>query len=395
MLDLSWYQGREQTYIKHFVLRSYLQKLAYKKGFWGGTLNYIDCFAGPWRHADDELKDTSPFIAIDELRAARGGLLEHFKKKPGPRRSPLNIRCLFIEEDPDAWAVLKQQLGQVEDIEAEPPINGRFEENIDAVLRFAAAVPRRQRFSFFFIDPTGWTGYALNTIEAVLRHRPGEVLINFMTQFVIRFIDSDRPEDIESFTRLFGSEEYRTRWAGLTGLDREDAIVQTYCDRVREVGRFEYVARSTILDPQSDRTHFHLIYGTRHIEGLRVFRNDVERPAGKEQEQARWQARGRQQRERTGQGDLFDTPIGRSYSDELRDRYQGQAHARLLALLRQNRSVTFDRLEEEALLYPLMNTQEVKNWLVEQEKRGIVKFEGLGPRGRVPQPGKNHLIVLL
>lgn len=395
MLDSSLYRGREQTYIKHLVLKSYLQKLAYKKGRWGGTLNYIDCFAGPWQHADDELKDTSPFIAIDELRAARDGLLEHSKKDPELRRMPLRIRCLFIERDPEAWALLSQRLEDVEDVEVEPPINGEFEGNIEAVLRFASATRTRQSFSFFFIDPTGWTGYALNTIAPVLRHQPGEVLINFMTRFVIRFIDSDRPEDIEGFTGLFASEKYRARWAGLKGLDREDAIVQAYCDRVREVGGFKYVARSTILDPLSDRTHFDLIYGTRHIEGLRVFRNDAERPAGKEQEQTRWQAHGRRRSERDGQIGLFDKPIGRSYSDELRDRYHGQARDRLMTLLEQNRRVDFDRLEEEALLFPLMNTQEVKNWLVELEGREVVKFEGLAPRGRIPQPGKNHVIVLL
>ncbi len=383
MLDLSWYKGREQTFVKHRVLRRYLQKLAYKKGWYDGTINYVDCFAGPWQHEDEELKDTSPFIAIDELLAARTALLEH-------SRPPLSIRCLFIEKDPDAWAVLNRQLRDVKGVEVEPPINGEFEANVDAVLRFASTARTRRSFSFFFIDPTGWTGYSLSTIEPVLRHQPGEVLINFMTQFVIRFIDSDRPEDVESFTRLFGSEKYRARWAGLTGLDREDAIVETYCDRVREVGDFEYVARSTILDPLSDRTHFHLIYGTRHIEGLRVFRNDVERPTGKEQEQARWEARDR----RTAQMGLFNEPLGRSYSDDLRDRYHGKAHARLMALLKQHRRIGFDKLEEEALLFPLMNTQELKKWLVELEKQRVVKFEGLGPRGRIPQPGKNHVIVL-
>ena len=384
MLDRRWYVDREQTYIKHLVLRRYLQKLAYKIGSWVDTLNYVDGFAGPWQHSDDKLKDTSPFIAIDELRAARDGLLEKLKSR-------LKIRCLFIEKDPNAWAVLKRQLARVEDVEIEPPINGEFEDHIDTVLQFASASRTARNFSFFFIDPTGWTGYALRTIEPVLRHQPGEVLINFMTQFVIRFVDSDRAEDIESFTRLFGSEEYRGRWAGLAGLDREDAIVQAYCDRVREVGDFKYVARSTILDPLSDRTHFHLIYGTRHIEGLRVFRNEVERPTGKDQDQVRWQARDR----RSSQLNLFPEPIGRSYSDELRDRYHGQAHDRLTAVLEQHRRADFNRLEEEALLFPLMNTQELKNWLVNLEGRGVVRFEGLGPRSRVPQPDQDHKIVLL
>ncbi len=110
MLDLSWYEGREQTYVKHLVLTRYLQKLAYKKGWYDGTINYVDCFAGPWQQADEELKDTSPFIAIEELRAARDGLLRH-------SRPPLSIRCLFIEKDPAAWQLLNQRLKGVDDIE--------------------------------------------------------------------------------------------------------------------------------------------------------------------------------------------------------------------------------------------------------------------------------------
>lgn len=38
MLDLEHYEGREQTYVKHVVLKSYLQKLAYKIGWYYGAL---------------------------------------------------------------------------------------------------------------------------------------------------------------------------------------------------------------------------------------------------------------------------------------------------------------------------------------------------------------------
>ncbi|RMH15085.1 MAG: hypothetical protein D6696_21655 [Acidobacteria bacterium] len=56
LLNPALYKGREQTYVKHLVLEGYLRKLAYKWGYYGGTINYVDCFAGPWRHKSEDLE---------------------------------------------------------------------------------------------------------------------------------------------------------------------------------------------------------------------------------------------------------------------------------------------------------------------------------------------------
>ncbi len=380
MLDLSWYEGREQTYVKHVVLRNYLQKLAYKKGWHGGTINYVDCFAGPWQSTSTQLEDTSPFIAIQELSAARDKL-DELGRHP-------NIRCLFIEKNKSSWEKLQERIqSTVQDIEVEA-LCGSFEDHIENICSFATA--STNSFTFSFIDPTGWAGYSMDTIAPLLR-LPGEVLINFMTQFIVRFIGNVRPEDIASFNQLFGSDDFRSQWADLEGLDREDAILRAYCNRVRQEGDFPFVSHTTILDRLSRRTHFNLIYATRSIEGLRVFRNDAERAANKEQPRASLQA----QSVATGQGNLFPEPIGRTYSDEIRDRYQGQAKERMMAMLREREKVSFDDLEKRALLFPHMSTVALKNWLVELKKQNIVRFEGLDPKARKPQAGKGHHVILV
>lgn len=383
MLDPSWYKDREQTYVKHFVLEKYLQKFTYKLGSVGGTLNYVDCFAGPWQHTSEDLEDTSPFIAIRELRAALEALRGRLRDKGRP---PLRIRCLFIEENRERWSLLSEKLRTVQDIEVQA-LNGEFEDYIDAIRNFAG-----NSFTFFFIDPTGWTGYPLRTIEPLLRLPKCEVLINFMTQFVSRFVDSDKPKDRESFRLLFGSEDYREQWSGLSGLDREDAIVSVYGRRVKEAGSFQFVAPSIVLDPVDDRSLFHLIYATRHIEGLRAFRNDAERPASRIQAESRWQARER--RQSPGQALLFEEPASLGYSESLQRRYHGQAQDRLMTMLRAERRVGFDRLEEEALLFPLMNEQSLKAWLNQLKAEGIVEFGGLGPRKRALKPGRGHFVVM-
>ena len=381
MLDLAWYKGREQTFIKHTVLRRYLQKLAYKVGSWCPVINYVDCFAGPWQQASEDLEDTSPFIAIRELRLARDELRR--RGKPG-----FDIRCLFIEKERPAWQLLTDRTRNIQDLQVET-VNGVFENYIEFIRRFASV--GSTAFTFFFIDPTGWTGYPMETIAPILRHQPGEVLINFMTGHIKRFIDDDRPEDRQTFDSLFGSREYRNRWKELSGSDREDEIVRTYSRHVHSVGRFRYVASSAVLDPLKDRSHFHLIYATRHIEGLRVFRNDAERPAAEEQKQTRYQV----QTSASDQLALFDQPVGKTYSDELREKFHRQAHDRLKGLLRSTGRILFEDLEAEALLFPFMNTASLKEWLEIGKRRGDVRIEGLGPRQRAPRVGQEHFVVWL
>jgi three-Cys-motif partner protein len=57
---------------------------------------------------------------------------------------------------------------------------GTFEANIPDILRSVGPA-----FAFFFIDPTGWTGFRMEAIKPVLSHRPGDVIINFMIGFPV------------------------------------------------------------------------------------------------------------------------------------------------------------------------------------------------------------------
>lgn len=100
------YQRREQAYVKHYVLRHYLQQLALKIGNFrpGTTLNYIDGFSGPWQHATEELRDTSPHIALTELLAAQKTLREQ------TRSVPLRVRGMFVEKDRAAFGLLLRLL---------------------------------------------------------------------------------------------------------------------------------------------------------------------------------------------------------------------------------------------------------------------------------------------
>jgi three-Cys-motif partner protein len=67
---LTAYIDREQTQAKHFILRRYLQALAFKV-LHGWDIIYIDGFSGPWQSKMEDYSDTSFMIAIDVLKDAQ------------------------------------------------------------------------------------------------------------------------------------------------------------------------------------------------------------------------------------------------------------------------------------------------------------------------------------
>jgi len=64
------YFGREQTKAKHFILKRYLQALAFKiLRFY--DITYVDGFSGPWETRTEDFVDSSFMIAISVLNDAQ------------------------------------------------------------------------------------------------------------------------------------------------------------------------------------------------------------------------------------------------------------------------------------------------------------------------------------
>jgi hypothetical protein len=59
MSDKDLYVEREQTLVKHFILRKYLERFAHIVGTFADAITYVDCFSGPWNVRSEELKDSS------------------------------------------------------------------------------------------------------------------------------------------------------------------------------------------------------------------------------------------------------------------------------------------------------------------------------------------------
>src|SRR6185437_6255537 len=151
----------------------------------------------------------------------------------------------------------------VTDMEVKP-LPGDFVERIPDILRFVAERPNS--FPFFFIDPTGWLPLKIIPLTRMLQSRPCEVLINFMTSHIRRFLEAEGKD----FGSIVG-QGAMTRIQRLSGHERDDEAAFAYADQVALAGKFPFVCTTLVLNPQRDNTHYHLIYATRHHKGVQEF----------------------------------------------------------------------------------------------------------------------------
>lgn len=382
------YTRREQTLVKHIILKHCLERFAIIVGSHWATLTYIDCFSGPWKVKSEKFEDSSFAIALEQLRKAR----DVHKKLTGKK---LTLRCFFLEKNPSAYTKLKQFADQADDAKIDTK-NKKLENAIQDILKFVQDGGPAS-FPFIFIDPKGWSGFALETITPLLRLNPGEVLITFMTEHIRRFIESPQKQTQESFIKLFGSSQFKDKLKGLEEKDREDAIVTTYSECVKRVGGFRYTSSAIVLHPEKNRTHFHLIYATREPRGIEVFK-EAEKKAMPVMEKTRDEAQKREREERTGQTELglysnVVTQDPSSYFLSLRDRYTSRARATVLSLIQTKKQLAYDEAWSSAMTFPLTWESDLKDWIHEWEQEGRMETRGMKERQRVPQLGQNIFLV--
>jgi hypothetical protein len=305
---------------------------------------------------------------------------------------------LFLEKTRSAYTKLKEYTDRIDDVEILAK-NAKLEDAIPEIVKFVTEGGSKS-FSFIFIDPTGWTGFAMETIAPLLRLHPGEVLVNFMTEHIRRFIDSPQKQTQDSLKKLFGSDEFKAKLKGLEKLSREDALIEAYCDSLRKVGGFPYVSCTIVLHPERDRTHFHLIYATRDPRGVQVFKTaerktiplvEVTRAGVQEREKVR--RVGHKQLGIEYGSEVEGAPSG--YLSSLRTHYNYRARTAVVSLLERKRSVSYDEAWTLAMGFPLTWEADLKNWINQWNKDGHLEIEGMMPRQRVPRVGQNIRLIWL
>jgi len=240
-----------------------------------------------------------------------------------------------------------------------------------------------------FVDPTGWSGFALNKIRPLLQTHC-EVLVNFMFDDINRHIDDPRQSVATTFDALFGGPGFVLN----PDQDRERQIIEFYVDRLRAAGSFAHTTYTRILKPEQERTYFYLAYGTGHPKGLREFRG-VEKKLFPEQARVRHEAKRATRVTKSRQEELFAPGATEppSVLEAEREKALDDARASIEMAVETRRAIPFDELLLGAMERPLVWENDVKQILEEMRKAGRICYQGLGPRERVPKLGKNHKVL--
>lgn len=367
------YKEREQSEIKHFALRLYLEAAVRILGS-TRNLKYIDCCAGPWKSCSDDCSDTSFGIAVSVLKEARAELAAR-------GRFP-EFACLLMEKKLDAFRKL-DAFAKHQDDPTSVRVHAR---NCDFTTRLAEIVlycSSVGTFPFIFIDPTGWQLAGISRIKPLLELNPGEVLINLMSPFIGRFIKDNKTD----FSDLLGEDFPALR--ALSGAALESAIVEKYCELIKIVGKFKYVCSLPVMNPDLDSFNFHLIYATRHERGVEVFKA-VEKRTEQRTHIIRAEVQQQLREERSGNLELFGPAIQyreNSYQRLARSSKERAKHA-VWALIESAGAIAYDECWGEALQFPAVYEEDLRDWISDWEKKEAVEVHGKPPRARVLHTGK-------
>ena len=290
------YEGREHSAIKHELLKGYLEKLLFIIGISGvKEITYVDCFAGPWGDESEDLAGTSIAISLDKIKLVKEGLASH-------RIEDTTFRAIYVEAQRKRHKKLKSYLDEKCPVDIEHhALHGDYAALQDDILSRCG-----KGFTFFFIDPKGWTDVGMPKLSKLLQRPNSEFLITFMYDPLNRFLRKD--ELRERVCQLLGDidEQWISDLQSMEPKKREEEVVRRY--RTQLVSTMGVTGANkprsfpaTVLDKDKNRTKYHMIYLTRHPKGIVEFSKISEKVAV-------FQQRVRHERHEKGTGQMSLIP---------------------------------------------------------------------------------------
>lgn len=356
------YFGREQTKAKHFILKHYLEALAFKVLTFS-DITYVDGFSGPWETRTENFSDSSFMIAIGVLRDAQ----KKIQDRDGHRRL---VRCFLAERNAEAFSQLQTAVTPFHKPDEGFEIETYFGEFEGAVSKIKAFVGKS--FPLIFIDPTGWTGFSFNKIKPLFARSKCEVLINFMYDFVNRFAASGDESIIASLDPILGGPGWRNRLD--KSISRGLAVEKLFRETLKSAGNFDFVI-SAKIDKIAERPHFFIAYGTKSPEGLKAFR-DIEYKALREHAKNRANVKETRREERSNISDLFaghQAEVQQATIDEIVAEQKTLALNDLMAMLLQRGPSQFSDVVARLIQTYMLRETDIKDICVDLAKAGEIE----------------------
>ena len=268
---------REGSKVKYTILEGYVTCYLRTIQHRGRPIIIVDAFSGPGRFGDSS--EGSPLILCGAIEKA-------------PRRG-VGIACLFADSHSAHRAALEDCLADY----IKKGIAGKPSADFSDALSCALQVGRDSTL-FFYLDPYGIRDLDFETVKQIYARdatQSTEVLINFSFKTFMRMSGnwsySDSASEVaqkvkQAKVKTVNSVMGGDYWLGivtdpkLDKIEREDAVVAAYIERVQQFFRYTYSIPVKELDdsgaaiPVDELAKYHLIFGTRSPRAV-VYMNDV------------------------------------------------------------------------------------------------------------------------
>jgi three-Cys-motif partner protein len=381
MVSLQDYVGREQSYVKHIFLESYLERLVHKTASTYPHIVYVDGFAGPWQSANERFDDTSFGIALNALRQAKTSWKESGRE--------VLMSAYLVERDPTAY----QRLASISARYPDVTIKTYNDDFLTVLPTILSDIPG-DSFVFFLIDPKGWR-IRLRALEGLLARPHSEVIFNFMFDFINRAAGITDPAVVDGLNELIPIGDWRAKFekAEQSGIAtpgiRKAILVDAFSKSLKQLGSYDYVAETTVLRPLRDRPLYCLFYATRHAKGIQVFR-DCQVAALKEESATRAATKLKHAATTSGQGEFFESlhDMAPDKLDAFLEHERIEAEKTLLEFTpRGPQFIGYEKLRAQVMTRHVVRFPDVNTIAARLRAEGQLLFPDWEKGKRVPQPG--------
>lgn len=255
--DYFLWKYEEQTQMKHKVVIGYFKLWATILGQYY-TVYYFDCFGGCGAYLNgDKIYYGSPFLAAEvatELKQTLNRKVEIYVTE-ADKENYENL--LKVKDDLSDKLKVLPNIGEM-----------TFEDYIKHKWTINKYKDPKSPV-FLFLDPFGYS-LDFDDIKDIMKYQRNEMVINFMFDFIARFINTDdNPGLEERYDRFFGCKEWREA-RELLGDDREKKLVDVYKRQLKKSAKFVFPYK--ISFPDKDRTYYYLFHVTNSLDGCSIMK---------------------------------------------------------------------------------------------------------------------------
>ncbi|MDP2329514.1 MAG: three-Cys-motif partner protein TcmP [Reyranella sp.] len=377
MISRQNYVGREQAYVKHLLLETYLERLVHKTAKTYDKFSYVEGFAGPWQSTNERYEDTSFGIALAALRRAKASWRTHGRD--------VQMYAFLVEQDQAAFERLQEFAKTYPDI----TIRSYRRDFVDVADTIVGEIPQ-DAFSFFFIDPKGWR-IPIKSIASMLSRPNSEVVFNFMFEFINRAASIQQNEIVRGLQELIPYGDWRSKLEALTDAEntsdrRKEILINAFSETLERIGQYQFVAETPIYRPLRDRTLYSLMFATRHEKGVEVFR-DSQVKALRAQSALRAETKVQTAQRDSGQGEMFAS-LNEMQRDETEEFLNDERAAAIHTLANQIPEppafAKFGTVMTNVLKRHVVTAVDVRNIAVTMRGEGRLAFPDWQLRKRVP-----------